>query len=456
MNYFRTLWELFALRRNVSKSYEQIQLLQERKLRKLLRHAYEKSVYYHKTFKEAGITIHNIDTLPLSSFPSMDKSLFLEHFDELITVPDLTQEELRCFDEKETVDRKPFKGNYHVIHSSGSTGKPGYFVYDGEAWNNMLLGVIRAAFWKMSAMQILRFLAGNPRVAFIAATDGRYAGAMAVGDGIAGMKAHQLFLDIKTPIAKWIKELREFKPNLMIGYPSAMKILGELVEKGEIRLNVFRVISCGEFLGAHLRNYLEKTFQAEVINIYGASESLSLGVESNDGRGMILFDDMNVIETENDTMYLTSLYNFAQPLIRYRLSDRLTLLKSDAKNSCPFTRAIEFLGRNEDILWFEDANGNREFLHPLAIEGFCMEGLLDYQFCQIEKDAFEMLAETSKTASKESIRQKVLKQMKAILVEKNLDYVQFYVKFVDEILPDPVTGKKRLIAKLFEKERSTE
>lgn len=31
------------------------------------------------------------------------------------------------------------------------------------------------------------------------------------------------------------------------------------------------------------------------------------------------------------------------------------------------------------------------------------------------------------------------------LLEKNLDYVQFYVVFVDESLPDPRTGKKSLI-----------
>ena len=35
--------------------------------------------------------------------------------------------------------------------------------------------------------------------------------------------------------------------------------------------------------------------------------------------------------------------------------------------------------------------------------------------------------------------------MRDILTEKGLDYVQFYVKFIPEILPDPETGKKRLI-----------
>lgn len=75
------------------------------------------------------------------------------------------------------------------MHSSGSTGKPGYFLYDEAAWHTMLLGIIRGALWNMSMPQILKLLAGKPRIIYIAATDGRYGGAMAVGDGIDGVGA---------------------------------------------------------------------------------------------------------------------------------------------------------------------------------------------------------------------------------------------------------------------------
>ena len=37
--------------------------------------------------------------------------------------------------------------------------------------------------------------------------------------------------------------------------------------------------------------------------------------------------------------------------------------------------------------------------------------------------------------------------MREILSEKKLDFVQFYVNFVNEILPDIRTGKKPLILK---------
>lgn len=450
MNYFKTLQELFQLKTNIDLTQSQMQELQNRKLRKLLHYAWAHSKFYRKIFEESGITEEQLDDLPLSAFPTIDKSILMEHFDDLITVSDLNQEKLRRFDVQERFDRKPYLGKYHVVHSSGSTGKPGYFVYDEAAWKQMLLGIIRGALWNMSMPQILRLLFGRPRILYIAATDGRYGGAMAVGDGIDGVGAKQMYLDIKTPLAEWITNVRSFQPNIIIGYPSAIKILAELVEQGDVSVRLTRVISCGEPLSAGLRGFLTKTFHCPVINIYGASESLALGVETGSEDGMLLFDDLNVIEVDNSAIYLTCLYNFAQPLIRYRISDHLVLKERIA--GCPFTRVKILLGRNEDLLWFEDENGRRDFLHPLAVEGFCIEGLRDYQFRQIDLDAFEMLAETDSKEQQKQIESELLRLMKEILREKHLDYVQFHVHFVDVILPDPQTGKKPLIATAETKE----
>lgn len=451
MNTLKVLQELTALKRNEKKSASQIRRMQERKLRSVLTYAYEHSAFYKKAFEAAGLTAETVKTAPLSAFPTLDKATLLERFDDLITVRDVTQEELRRFDGSQAADRKPYKGKYHVVHSSGSTGTPGYFLYDTNAWNSMLLGIIRGALWDMSMPQILKLLAKGPRIAYIAATDGRYGGAMAVGDGIDGVGAKQMYLDIKTPLAEWVRQLRAFRPNIIIGYPSAIKILAELMERGEVDLKVVRVISCGEPLGKSLRSYLESVFHIRAVNFYGASESLALGAETDPAEGMLLFDDMNVIETAEDGIYLTCLYNFAQPLIRYRLSDKLTL--KPPEGWYPFTRAVGLLGRNEDLLWFQDARGNREFLHPLAIEGFCIRGLLDFQFRRTADDAFEMLAETAEEADRVFIQSEMLVQMRSILLEKGLDYVQFYVRFVDQILPDPRTGKKQLIVSGVEEGR---
>lgn len=446
MNYFRLLLRLYVLKRNTQKTVNQIKNLQQKKLRKILKFAYINSEYYHKTFSNKGININNIKTFPIGEFPTIDKSVLIKNFDSIVTSKELCQEELRNFDCAENKDKKIFKDKYHIVHSSGSTGKPAYFVYDDKAWEYMLLGVIRAALWNMSMPQILKYLFKGPRIMYVAATDGRYGGAMAVGDGIEGVKGNQLFLDINTPLNEWISRTQEFKPDMIVGYPSAIKILGELVENGQLSVNVFRVISCGEPLNINLRRYFERVFKSDVINYYGASESLVLGVESDIKEGMYIFDDMNYIESYNGQMYVTSLYNYAQPLIRYKINDRLKL-KTYGKFKYPFTTAQSIQGRDEDILWFEDDRGKKEFLHPLAIEGFCIEDLIDYQFIQLSKKSFEMLAEVSKEGKRNFIKTEMLNMMKKILSEKNLDYVQFNVRFVKEIVPDKLTGKKKLILK---------
>lgn len=393
MNRLKTLVDLYRLKRKESLSVAQMKELQNQKLRALLHTAWNHSSYYRRIFSEAGIREEQLDELPLSEFPSLDKKELLAHFDELVTESGLKQEKIREFDELEQADRKPYRGKYHVVHSSGSTGKPGYFVYDESAWKSMILGMIRAALWGMSMPKIIRLLIRQPRIVYIAATDGRYGGAMAVGDGIDCAGSSQLNLDVNSPIKDWIRRLREFKPNIVIGYPSAIKILAQLIEKGKVRVDAEKVISCGEPLGAGLRAYLEHVFHVQVINFYGASESLALGVEMNPEEGMILFDDMNIIEVENDNMYLTCLYNYVQPLIRYRLTDSMALKKPKEGDACPFTRAVGLLGRKEDILWFQDDRGREEFLHPLSVEGICIEGLKDYQFRQTGRDSLVMYVE---------------------------------------------------------------
>lgn len=444
MGQCRLLWNLFGLKRNEHKTRKKVQALQNKKLRKLLYYAYDHSNYYKEVFGKNGIAREQIGSLPLSAFPTMDKNSLMEHFDEIVTVPDIRQEELRKFDERVTPDKKLFRGKYHVVHSSGSTGVPRYFVYDTSAWDSMLLGIIRGALWDMTMPQILKLLSGGLRILYIAATDGRYGGAMAVGDGISGVGAEQKFLDIKTPLSEWVRTAREFQPDIIIGYPSAIKILGELVENSEVSVDVCRVISCGEPLAPGLRDYLEKIFGTVVVNFYGASESLAIGVETDRAEGMYLFDDMNYIEVENRKMYLTCLYNYVQPLIRYEITDQLVFRQSK-KSRYPFRQADILLSRNEDIIWFEDDNGKRDFLHPLAVEGICVEGLLDYQFRKTDKDAFEMLAQVSDQEKKALIRREIIQQIKKILHEKDMDSVRFFIRFVDEILPDARTGKKQLI-----------
>lgn len=444
MNRLTLFISLCKAKRSARLSADSVKAMQQKRLRKLLHYTYRNSDYYKTRFSDCGITEDKLDSIPLSDFPCIDKAVLIENFDSLVTKNGITQAALLQFDEQRKNRNELFQSKYHIVHSSGSTGKPGYFLYDRSAWETMLVGIIRAALWDLSVFGIIRLLISRPRILYVAATDGLYGGTMAVGDGVAGLGIQQLHLDVNTPLEKWIAQINEFKPDIVIGYPSAVKILVELAAEGRMNVRLRRIITCGEPLGANQRHFFESKTGAKVLNFYGAGESIALGVEDNAADGMILFDDMNIIEAENGSMYLTSLYNYAQPLIRYRLTDCISLHTSRAGGKCQFTRAKGLIGRNEDILWFEH-NGTRDFLHPLSVEGICIDGLADYQLCRTDSTSFEMYAEVSDNADKEYIRVQISQQIDNILLEKQLDYINYNIKFVRQILPDPVTGKKRLI-----------
>ncbi|MBR1422736.1 MAG: phenylacetate--CoA ligase family protein [Ruminococcus sp.] len=413
-----------------------ILILQQKRLRRMLRFAFEHSRYYRAAFRAAGISGQNIDKMPIERFPTIDKQVLIERFEDIITVKDITQEKMRRFDTKENAGKNLYC-KYHIVHSSGSTGLPAYFLYDNRAWDTMLIGIIRAALWNMSMPEILRFKQQNPKILYIAAVDGRYGGATAVSDGLDDLGFEKLVLDVQIPTDELIKKLSHFKPDVMIGYPTAIKLLSQI---NELRLSPKRIITCGEPLDNDMRRFFRKHFGCEVINFYGASESIAIGVGDDRSDGIYLFDDLNYIEVADDGIYLTCLYNFVQPLIRYKIGDIVSQKWSDSRY--PFSKLGNISGRSEDVMWFNNALGRKEFLHPLSVEGLCIDGLIDYQFVLTSETHFEIHIQT---LGHKDINEQLEAYLRRILASNGLENVTFDIKRVNTIFADKRTGKKRLI-----------
>lgn len=417
-----------------------IRSIQQKRLREMLTFAYEHSPYHRAAFKAAGINDRNISYAPIERFPTMDKSTLLDNFDRIVTVKGLTQKKLRRFDTEKNAGKRAIGGRFHIVHSSGSTGKPGYFLYDNKAWDTMLIGIIRAALWDLSMAEILKLKLSKPKILYIAAADGRYAGAMAVSDGIDDLGFEKLVLDVQMPLDELMSQLEKFKPDIIIGYPTAIKML---TQSANYKFDLSRVITCGEPLSSGLRKYFKKYFKCRILNFYGASESIAIGVEDDSSKGMYLFDDMNYIEIMSDGIYLTCLYNFAQPLIRYRISDKAERMPMDSR--IPFSKIRNILGRSEDVMWFKNAEGKDEFLHPLSVEGLCINGLLDYQFVQRSCNYFEIYAQLRNGANSKKIVTELDGYMRKILVLNGLGNIEYKINIVDEINVDEHTGKKPLV-----------
>jgi len=133
----------------------------------------------------------------------------------------VTREAVREF--VDTHDRREiFLGEYEVIHSSGTTGEPTYFVYS-EEWETVLAGAVRAVQSKLDPSSLLRSIVTGYRVLYIAATGGRFGGVTAVESGVEYFGSDLRSIDVNSPLEEW-RNILPSKPNVLIGYPPASSL----------------------------------------------------------------------------------------------------------------------------------------------------------------------------------------------------------------------------------------
>ena len=244
---------LNVLNKKSPTSRQEMLQLQEKKLRKLLRYAYAHSPYYRESFSKVGITEQNIDTMPLAAFPTIDKTEFMDHYEQILTVKPFSQSELRRFDESS--DPGLFRNQYHVVHSSGSSGTPKYFVYNKRDWRQVRTRIVQSLAIGLSREKLLDYLE-DLRVLYIASTGSRFGGMM-VASAISKLFGTQLqVLDINELQHAWKAVLQTFRPNMIVGYSTALKMLADQMNHDGITLDLRRVASCGESLTPDVRAYL--------------------------------------------------------------------------------------------------------------------------------------------------------------------------------------------------------
>lgn len=156
------------------------------------------------------------------------------------------------------------------------------------------------------------------------------------------------------------KAIKDFQPEFIDGYPSAISTLARLcIEKGYLLPKVNAVRVSAETLFDEDRIVIEEAFQAKVFNQYGSSESSCFGCDNEHGE-MLIHPEFGVFETKDfkntgeevREVITTSFMNPNMPLIRYRLGD---LVKIGKKNSSShgknFLHIESVVGRTDDILF---------------------------------------------------------------------------------------------------------
>lgn len=353
----------------------------------MLMQAAQRSAFYRERFARHGARFEDQ--------PAVGKPELMARFADWVCDPVLQLDALRAFVADPARVGLPFAGRYTVWESSGSSGVPGLFVQDPHAMAvyDALEALRRPPGWQ----RWLDALGLGQRLAFVGATGGHFASAVSVERlrrDVPGLAQRLRGFSFLQPAAALVEALNRWRPDVLATYPSAAVLLAEEQAAGRLRLSLREVWTGGEALGTAARRHVARSFGCPVRASYGASEFLALACECDRER-LHLNSDWVLLEPCDAAgrpvapghaaagTLLTNLANAVQPLIRYRLGDRVRFDPQPCACGSALP-VIEVQGRVDDSLLLRTAQGAAVRLPPLALTTVIEDdaGVFDFQIVQ--------------------------------------------------------------------------
>jgi phenylacetate-coenzyme A ligase PaaK-like adenylate-forming protein len=436
-------------------SFEQLRAHQRECLLAIVRHAAASSSYYRERF--AGIELS--DDLDLRALPRLDKPTMLESFDELVTDRRLTLAGVeRHLEELEGTSprREPMLfGEYRAMASGGTSGRRGVFVYGRDDWTEFLAGgPCRAGKAYLDVAPRL------PRRRFVTiAADHPLHGTGRMNYSL-DIGAHRfLRLDARTPIDELVEALNAFQPESLTTYPSTAALLAECQLAGELRIAPQVIATGGEVRTPEMEERIVEAWSRKPFNIYGATETGAYtAVECDRHTGLHLFEDQVLIEVVDDDyrpvpagepgsrLLITNLYNRTQPLIRYELTDLVTVSPDPCPCGRPFPLLKSVEGRSDDVLEMPARDGGMIKVHPLTLRS-PLAGIAALSEYRIVYGAGELRVDAVMNGGgdREQACREIEARLGAALTEGGAQAPPIQVKRVGTIPRHPHSGKHKAV-----------
>jgi phenylacetate-coenzyme A ligase PaaK-like adenylate-forming protein len=363
---------------------DRLALYRVQRLRRLVRDAIERSPWHRERL--ADVDPDRLDEDSVRALPVMTKRDLMENFDRIVTDERLSLELVN--DHLQNVATRGYLlDRYTAVTSGGSTGERGVFVYDWEGWATFWLGMGR---YLVRAKRRDAELASRPVVlAWVTAAHFTHASA-----ALARTFASPEFVNVRFPVTLVTEEivagLNGTQPDFLFAYPSALHVLAFEARAGRLRIAPRRIFSLAEPLLPEIRAVAEEAWGVGVGNMWGASEGGVIGTACDDSR-MHLSEDLVIAEPvdtdgrpvspgqRSDKVFLTNLFNRALPLIRYEITDEVTI----ESELCPCGSAhrcvADIHGRLDDVFVY---GGVR--VHPYVFRSVLSAhaGVIEYQVRQ--------------------------------------------------------------------------
>jgi len=251
-------------------------------------------------------------------------------------------------------------------------------------------------------------------------------------------------------MAACLDDLDRDPPRLIRGYAQSINDLATFAQQEEIAVaRQHAIISSAGMLYPAMRERIEAVFGCRVFDQYGSREVSGIGAQCGHGQALHVLPWMNFVEVVDEDgnavepgvegqVLVTSLCNYAMPLIRYEIGDRAVLVPDD-EPPCPCGRGgqriAKVLGRTIDTFKALDGSlvSGSYFNHLL----FFRPGITRFQVVQREP-ALVVFRFVAATPLPDEELTEIVRDTQAVMGEGCK--VEF--DFVDEISPSP-SGKYR-------------
>jgi len=403
----------------------EVRAFQDRRLRALVRHAYENVPFYRSLYDEHGIGPRAIRGVQdLHRLPITHKRMFQ-------SLP-MEQRLARGADQRRLIVRK----------TSGSSGEP---LVVGRTWmEERSLGLLR---WR--AM----FNAGYRPA-------DRYAGVLMNhklqrADVQLPLRMLRAVGLLRTELIDCLQEprvilaaLRSLDPQVIGGFPGVLARVAVLASEISGRpLRPRLVIAGGETITPLMRKQIEETFAAPLFDMYGSIEFNLLAWQCRESGVMHTCDDGVITEVlmPNGTaapargrgeLVGTNLHSFAMPFIRYRMADVVTRGGDRCSCGSPFGSIESIQGRMVDHFLLPRGR----VLHPWELTTDLVVNpntVREYQLLQESESRILLRIVPQRSLSEVELRA-LREPVERILGPE----VAFELRLVDRI-PLEVTGKFR-------------
>jgi len=329
------------------KNEEEIKKYQDKALKKIVKYAYTTPLY-HEKYKKAGIKPNDIKGIK-----------------DIEKIPFITKEELRRQKPENLIPKGINEKKLLKVSTSGSTGRSVSIYSDAYTVFKTFMGFIRTIKehnmnWRKNRLTIISDQ--SPESA-----EEAYFSRVALPNVKSFFSMDNIqSLHVGEKPLKMIKKIDKFNPDFIGGYPGILKILALLKRQGNGKNIQPRVISSsGAILDQYTREYIEKSFNSKIFDMYGATECSPIAFQCKKGNYHVMsdfsymelidYDKKKISPGDMGNLVITKLFGKGTPVIRYTgLSDMIT--STDRKCDCGINTALieKIEGRKVDCIILPD------------------------------------------------------------------------------------------------------